>query len=262
MRLLFQFCWIWFFPWIKLTWHSCFMWDKLGWPNLSWKFFCERLPSFNMKKLYYSYACSCSLFERRTSFWRWLISRKLCGVVLMFLSSLLYSMSYFRFFYWSLSLFFCKVFDSLSSNIDEIPPINLSANVFVFVDFNFHHKDRLTYSCGVDSPGELYYNFSISSPLNLEKRLAAKKMLLYMKIMTAKHKLRRQKYIVCIRLTTEKLDWLIGKTSVRIATYQQERCLRRKYFIYSIFKNWMYDVVNVLWKAVFWIEIERQCIPF
>ena len=149
--------------------------DKLGWPNLSWKFFCERLPSFNMKKLYYSYACYCSLFERRTSFCRWLISRKLCGVVLMFLSSLLYSMSSFLFLYWSLSLFFCKVYDSLSSNIDEIPPINLSANVFLFADFDFHHKDKLTYSCGVDRPGELYYNFSIFSPLNLEKRLAAKR---------------------------------------------------------------------------------------
>ena len=229
--------------------------DKLGWPNLSWKFFCERLPSFNMKKLYYSYACSCSLFERRTSFCRWLISRKLCGVVLMFLSSLLYSMSYFLFLYWSLSLFFCKVYDSLSSNIDEIPPINLSANVFLFADFDFHHKDKLTYSCGVDRPGEIYYNFSIFSPLNLEKRLAAKKCCCIWKLW-------RQKYIVCIRLTTEKLDWLIGKTSVRIATYLQERCLRRKYFVYSIFKNWMYDVVNVLWKAVFWIEIERQCIPF
>ena len=56
-----------------------------------------------------------------------------------------------------------------------------------------------------------------------------------MKIMTAKHKLRRQKYAVMYQAYDAKLDWLIGKTSVRIATYQQERCLRRKYVIYSIF---------------------------
>ena len=31
--------------------------------------------------------------------------------------------------------------------------------------------------------------------------------------------------------------------------------------IYFIFKNQMYDVMNVLWKAVFRIEI-GQCIPF
>ena len=50
----------------------------------------------------------------------------------------------------------------------------------------------------------------------------------------------------CTRLTTTKLDWLIGKTSTSIATLKQERSLRRKYVIYSIFKNQMYDVMNVL----------------
>ena len=38
-------------------------------------------------------------------------------------------------------------------------------NVFVFGDFNVHHKDRLTYSGGTDRPGELCYNFSISNDL-------------------------------------------------------------------------------------------------
>ena len=66
----------------------------------------------------------------------------------------------------------------------------------------------------------------------------------------------------CIRLTTAKLDWLTGKTSVHIATYKQERCLRRNYVIYFIFRNQMYGVMNVLGKAVFRIEIERRCIPF
>ena len=42
------------------------------------------------------------------------------------------------------------VFHSISSNIDEVLPINPSANVFVFGDFNIQHKDRLTYSSGTE----------------------------------------------------------------------------------------------------------------
>ena len=57
------------------------------------------------------------------------------------------------------------VFDSISSNIDEVLSITPSANVFVFGDFNVHHKDWLTYSGGTDRPGELSYNFSISIDL-------------------------------------------------------------------------------------------------
>ena len=57
------------------------------------------------------------------------------------------------------------VFDSISSNIDEVLSLNPSANVFVFGDFNDHHKDWLTYSSGTDRPGELCYNFSISNDL-------------------------------------------------------------------------------------------------
>ena len=57
------------------------------------------------------------------------------------------------------------VFDSISSNIDEILSINPSVNVFVFGDSNVHHKDWLTYSSGTDRPGELCYNFYISNDL-------------------------------------------------------------------------------------------------
>ena len=57
------------------------------------------------------------------------------------------------------------VFDSISSNIDEVLSINPFANVFVFGDFNVHHKDWLTYSGGTDRSGELCYNFSISNNL-------------------------------------------------------------------------------------------------
>ena len=56
------------------------------------------------------------------------------------------------------------IFYSISSNIDEVLSINPSA-VFVFGDFNVHHKDWLTYSGRTDRPVELCYNFSISNNL-------------------------------------------------------------------------------------------------
>ena len=84
---------------------------------------------------------------------------------LCFRLALLHSVSYFFFLYQSPSLSLCTVFDSISSNIDEVLSINPSANVFVFGDFNIHHKDWLTYSGGTDRPGELCYNFSISNDL-------------------------------------------------------------------------------------------------
>ena len=79
--------------------------------------------------------------------------------------ALLHSVSYFFFLYRSPSSSLCTVFDSILSNIDEVLSINASANVFVFGDFNVHHKDWLTYSGGTDRPGELGYNFSISNDL-------------------------------------------------------------------------------------------------
>ena len=56
-------------------------------------------------------------------------------------------------------------FDSILSNIDEVLSINPSANVFFFGDFNFHHKDWITYSGRTDRPDELCYDFSISNVL-------------------------------------------------------------------------------------------------
>ena len=56
-------------------------------------------------------------------------------------------------------------FYSISSNIDDVFWINPSANVFVFGDFNVHHKDWLTYSGGSDSSGELCYDFSAANNL-------------------------------------------------------------------------------------------------
>ena len=52
------------------------------------------------------------------------------------------------------------VFDSISSNIDEVLSINPSA-LFVFGNFNVHH-----YCGGTDQTAELCYNFSIANELN------------------------------------------------------------------------------------------------
>ena len=75
-------------------------------------------------------------------------------------------MSYLLFHYRSPFSSLCTVFGSISSNIDEVLSINPFANVFVFGDFNIPHKDWLTYSGGTDRPGELCYDFCISSALS------------------------------------------------------------------------------------------------
>ena len=69
---------------------------------------------------------------------------------LCFRLAFLHSVSNFFFLSQSPSSALCTVFDSISSNIDEILSINPSANVFVFGDFNVYHKDWLTYSSGTD----------------------------------------------------------------------------------------------------------------
>ena len=79
---------------------------------------------------------------------------------LCFWLTLLNSVSYFYFLYQSPYLSLCTVFDSISSGIDEVLSINPPA-VFVFGDFNVHHKDWLTYSGVTDQPGKLFHNFSI-----------------------------------------------------------------------------------------------------
>ena len=99
-----------------------------------------------------------------TSFCTGLISRKLCGI-LFFQQVLLHSLSYFFFLYQSPSSSLCMVFDSISSSIDEILSTNPSPNLFVFGDFNVHHKEWLYYSGGIDRPGELCYKFSTLNDL-------------------------------------------------------------------------------------------------
>ena len=89
-----------------------------------------------------------------------------------FQPALLHSASYFSSLYQLTCVSLCMVFDFISSNIDEVLPINPSANVF-----RVYHKDWLTYSGRTDRPGELWYNFSISSDLtqmvNIPTRIPA-----------------------------------------------------------------------------------------
>ena len=94
---------------------------------------------------------------------------------LYFRFALLHSASYLFFLYRSPFSSLCTVFYSISSNIDEVLSINLSAKVFVFRDINVHHKVWITCSVGTDRPGKLFYNFSISNdltqPVNFSTRI-------------------------------------------------------------------------------------------
>ena len=83
---------------------------------------------FNPKRFYYSYAWSCSLCERRTSFCTGLISRKLCRF-LCFRLALLHSVSYFFFLYRSPSSSLCTVFCSILSNIDLLMCLSLETSI-------------------------------------------------------------------------------------------------------------------------------------
>ena len=148
---------MWIFPWNKHSWHSGSLRDKLGWLNLFWQFLCDELSSFNPKGFHY-YIRGLAVYVEEGLHFAWDLSLEnstdfyLC-FRLALLSVLL------LFFCWSSSLSLCTVCDSISSNINEVLSINLSANVFVFGDFNIHHEDWLTYSDGTDRPGAFCYNF-------------------------------------------------------------------------------------------------------
>ena len=73
------------------------------------------------------------------------------GSYVCFRLALLHSLSYFFFLYWSTSSSLCTIFDSVSSNIDEVLSTNRSVNVVIFWDFNVHHKDWLTYLGATDT---------------------------------------------------------------------------------------------------------------
>ena len=81
---------------------------------------------------------------------------KFADSFLCFQLALYYSASYFFFLYWVPSLSLCKflmLFLGLS--------INSYDNVFVFEDFDIHHKNKLTYWRWIDRRGELGWNWCI-----------------------------------------------------------------------------------------------------
>ena len=67
---------------------------------------------------------------------------------LCFQLALFCSVFYFYSIYWSMALRFCSILDAISSGIDEILSVNLSANVCLWR--NVHHNDSLTFSDGTD----------------------------------------------------------------------------------------------------------------
>ena len=94
------------------------------------------------------------------------ISRKLCQVLLMFSTSFIL-LTVFLLFPLSVTFFVVMHtrFFIVLSTIDETLLIKPFTNVFVFGDFNAHHKDWLIYSAGANKPGEVCHNSSVSNDL-------------------------------------------------------------------------------------------------
>ena len=112
-----------------------------------------------MKGVCYSHHGLAVYVKEGLSFARYLSLENSVDSYLCFQLALLHSVSCFFFLYLSLSSSLCSVFDAISSDIDEVLSINPSANVFVFGNFNAHHKDWLTNSGGIGRPDELLQFF-------------------------------------------------------------------------------------------------------
>ena len=111
------------------------------------------LRGFNLKGFYYLFAWSRSLSERRTSFCTDVSLEMSADSYLCFRQTIFHSVSFFFSLYRLPSSSLFTVYNSISSNIDEVLTINPSANVFALGDFSVYHKDWLTYSGGTDRPG-------------------------------------------------------------------------------------------------------------
>ena len=81
------------------SWHSCSIWDKLGWLSLFWQFFCNGSSFFNPKGFCYSHAWFWSLHEERTSFCMDLSLENSADPCLCFQLALPHSASCFFFLY-------------------------------------------------------------------------------------------------------------------------------------------------------------------
>ena len=134
------------------------MCDKPGWLNRFGQFLCERLSSFNPKRLSNHMHGLAVYVKEGLPLARDLSLQNSADSYLCFRLALLHCVL----LPFPLSITFsslCTAFDSISSNIAEVLSINPSANVLAFGDFNVHHKDWLSYSGGTDRSGKLCYNF-------------------------------------------------------------------------------------------------------
>ena len=117
----------------------------------------EGLSSFNPKGFSSSFGWSCSLCEEGASFCLGRISRK--PREFLFMSSTGFTTFSALLLFFSLSITLCVflyIFYAISSNIDEARSVRPSVNVFVFGDFNVHHRDWLN---SFDRTVKLCYNF-------------------------------------------------------------------------------------------------------
>ena len=96
------------------------------------------------------------LVWRGTSFRMRLIATKLRGFLFMF-STGYTSFSILLLFLPSHSSSLFTVSDAISSNMDEDPSINPSANVIVFENFSVYHKGWISYSGGTNRPGKIIF---------------------------------------------------------------------------------------------------------
>ena len=136
---------------MKLSWHSCSLWDKLGWHNWFWEFLCVRH--------YLPLILSLYVKEGLPFTWDWSLKNS-ADSYSCFWVALLLSVSHFFFLYWSPSLSL-RIPRFILFHL-EVLSTNPSA---VFLFGGFMSVIRTGYSGGTDKPGELCYNFSISSKL-------------------------------------------------------------------------------------------------
>ena len=95
-----------------------------------------------------------------------------------------------------------------------------------------------------------------TQPSEFGKKTNNKKMLSYMKMMMAKHKTMMAK-ICChvLGLWRQNLIGLLTKLSCVSLLRSKEDVWEGNMLFIPFLKIKMHDVMNVLWKAVFWIEM-------
>ena len=110
----------------------------------------EGLSSLDLKVFYYSMQWPCSFVKEGLPFTPDLFLKNSVDCYYVF-DWLYLTQCFTSFFYQSTSCSPCKVFDCISSNIDDVLSINPFYNLFVFGDFTVYYKDWLTYSGGTYS---------------------------------------------------------------------------------------------------------------